>query len=55
MIKFILFLRSISWAAVLTSFLVVASIVSAFTVGNIAVPLSLGISAVAVALLAGKE
>jgi hypothetical protein len=55
MIKFILFLRSISWAAVVTSILVVASIASAFITGTIPVPLSLGLSAIAVALLAGKE
>ena len=55
MIKFILFLRSISWAAVVTSVLIAASIIFAVTTGTIAVPLSLGLSAVAVALLAGKE
>jgi hypothetical protein len=55
MIKFILFFRSISWAAVLTSILIAASIIFAVVTATLPIPLSLGLSAIAVALLAGKE
>lgn len=55
MISFILFLRSLRWASVIASVLIGATIVSALLSADIRLVLSLGLSAISVALLAGRE